>query len=236
MLNMTSDPRFLDPDPYLKLEDRVSSNQRYSAGPCKPYSWRGFMSIHPEASTSFFLEKLPITRLDPFSKVASLVQRSFIHREGFQVFNLQMKSETLPGHDPRILEESNMLPVGLTNIRQTHFMNLYFSFIPCYGSYLVSTNTPAMNPNCTGPVPLQAHVSGAVPCLTVVESYKVSVRSHLRMERKSSLRFFHHQNWSLYIQLFHWGVMESTWPAGRRFDWYSHWYVYTHITPHFAPL
>ena len=63
---------------------KVSSNQRYSAGPCKPYSWRGFMSIHPEASTCFVLEKLPIIRLDPFSKVASLVQRSFIHREGFQ--------------------------------------------------------------------------------------------------------------------------------------------------------
>lgn len=42
---------------------------------------------HPEASTCFFpefFEKLPIIRLDPFSKVASLVQRSFIHREGFQ--------------------------------------------------------------------------------------------------------------------------------------------------------
>ena len=151
--------------------------------------------------------------------------------------NLQMKSETLPGRDPRILEESNMLPVGLTNIRQTHFMNLYFSFIPCYGSYLVSTNTPAMNPNCTGPVPLQAQVSGAVPCLTVVESflYKVSVRSHLRMERKSSLRFsttrtdhftficFTEVSWSQRGQL----AAGSTGTVQ---------YVYTHITPHFAPL
>lgn len=175
MLNMTSDPRFLDPS-----DPSDPANPIAEGGSCQ------FIQKLPHVS---FLRSCRSLGSIPSAKwLVSFKGPSFIEKD----FSVQFanESETLPGHDPRILEESNMLPVGLTNIQQTHFMNLYFSFIPCYGSYLVSTNTPAMNPNCTGPVPLQAHVSGAVPCLTVVESYKVSVRSHIRMERQSSLRFF----------------------------------------------
>ena len=180
------------------------------------------MSIHPEASTCFVLEKLPIIRLDPFSKVASLVQRSFIHREGFQcpickwIRNIAWSWSKNSG---RIKHVTCWTYKYSTNSLHESILFVYplLWLLSCQHQY--TSHESQLHRSCST-------TSACLRCCPMPHSGRII---------QSFCEIPHSDGKTIIIAIFHWGVTESSQLAAGSTGTVSP-FVYAHITPHFAPL